>query len=184
MLHQFESRPSIFDLSSFNRHVILRRCAFMIAGATVIVVTLSQVLTPEMQEILTIQKNRLRTPLSIEKSSPTTPKSVLCFLMISNSNLKLARAARDHWGQRLCDLFILFAGNETQIDGDDSDLTRLPLELPDASETLSHKAFHAYRYIHTHFPSYDWVVKADPDTYVIADNMVRLSSFTSFKINI
>lgn len=110
---------------------------------------------------------------------------LFCFVLTNQENLdSRARAAYETWGHR-CGRFVLITrlnssrsytiydnGNQYIEEG------QLPIQyiptLP--SENYSHladKVRASLLFFNKYYPNYDWYLKADDDTYIIVENLLR-----------
>lgn len=97
---------------------------------------------------------------------------VLCWVMTHPANHETrARAILHTWGPR-CDRLLFMSSAADPV------LQTVVLSLSGANETredLWRKTSAAYRYVHEHHAGeYDWVLRADDDTYVIVENLRHL----------
>ncbi|CAF4612495.1 unnamed protein product [Rotaria sp. Silwood2] len=97
---------------------------------------------------------------------------LFCFVLTNEANLESrARAVYETWGRR-CGRFVLVSRLNSSIKYE------LPIEniptLPD--ETYSHlsdKVRASLLFFNEYYPNYDWYLKADDDTYIIVENLLR-----------
>ncbi len=91
---------------------------------------------------------------------------VLCWVMTSPSNIyNRAKHVQATWGKR-CNRLLFMSTAE------DSSLPVVKLHLPEGRDFLWGKTREAFKYIYQHHAhEFDWVLKADDDTYVIVENL-------------
>ncbi len=110
---------------------------------------------------------------------------LFCFVLTSQGNLEnRSRAVYETWGHR-CGRFIFVtklnsSTRYTIYDNQYQYLTQdqLPIQyIPDLpDETYSHlsdKVRVTFLFLHKYYPNYDWYLKADDDTYIIVENLLR-----------
>ncbi|CAF4625048.1 unnamed protein product, partial [Rotaria sp. Silwood1] len=108
---------------------------------------------------------------------------LFCFVLTNEANLEnRARAVYETWGRR-CGRFVLVTRLNSSIkckneNGKSVGKCELPIEniptLPD--ETYSHlsdKVRASLIFFNKYYPNYDWYLKADDDTYIIVENLLR-----------
>lgn len=110
---------------------------------------------------------------------------LFCFVLTRQEHLPgRARAVYETWGRR-CGRFVFISrlnstdsytifDNENQSLGEDT----LPIQyIPDLpNEEYSHlsdKIRVALIFFSKHYPNFDWYLKADDDTYIIVENLLR-----------
>ena len=110
---------------------------------------------------------------------------LFCFVLTSEQNLESrARAVYQTWGQRCGKLVFVLRLNSSHPRGKDpgnlngSVRDRLPIEdiptLPDENYShLTDKVRQSLFFFAQSYPNYDWYLKADDDTYVIVENLLR-----------
>ncbi|XP_059488129.1 glycoprotein-N-acetylgalactosamine 3-beta-galactosyltransferase 1-like isoform X2 [Neocloeon triangulifer] len=92
---------------------------------------------------------------------------ILCWVMTAKRNHKTkAQSVKRTWG-RHCDKLLFFSETE------DSDVPTIKIENVQSERYgLWTKVVGAYKYIHKyHREEYDWVLRADDDTYAIIENV-------------
>ncbi|CAF0956706.1 unnamed protein product [Adineta steineri] len=110
---------------------------------------------------------------------------LFCFVLTNQDNLEdRARAAYETWGHR-CGRFVLitrlnssrsytiYENENINIKHDQLPIQYIPT-LP--NETYSHlpdKVREILLFLNKYYPNYDWYLKADDDTYVIIENLLR-----------
>ncbi|XP_029656801.1 glycoprotein-N-acetylgalactosamine 3-beta-galactosyltransferase 1-like [Octopus sinensis] len=92
---------------------------------------------------------------------------IFCMILTSKNNYKTrGRAVLDTWGKR-CDKTFYFVG---KVIANESFITSL--NINDDYEHLPSKTYGGLKYIEAKFhDEYDWIVKADDDTYIIVNNL-------------
>lgn len=106
-------------------------------------------------------------------------------MLTSQENLdSRARAVYETWGQR-CGKFVFIvrlnsSESYTIYDNENKYLkeNQLPLQyiptLPDEKYShLSDKIRSTLLFLNNYYPNYDWYLKADDDTYIIVENLLR-----------
>uniref|UniRef100_A0A0B7AYV3 Glycoprotein-N-acetylgalactosamine 3-beta-galactosyltransferase 1 n=2 Tax=Arion vulgaris TaxID=1028688 RepID=A0A0B7AYV3_9EUPU len=91
---------------------------------------------------------------------------ILVWVMTTPDNLPTkAQAIKETWGKR-CNVIIYFSSKTV------SEFPTVGLDVPEGRNHLTGKTMAAFRYIYeNHFHDADWFMKADDDTYVIAENL-------------
>jgi glycoprotein-N-acetylgalactosamine 3-beta-galactosyltransferase len=110
---------------------------------------------------------------------------LFCFVLTNQDHLDdQARAVYETWGYR-CGRFIFIARlnssrSYTIFDNENNFLkkTQLPIQyiptLPDEKYShLSDKIRATLLFISKYYPNYNWYLKADDDTYIIIENLLR-----------
>ena len=110
---------------------------------------------------------------------------LFCFVLTNETNLETrARAAYETWGRR-CGRFVLItrlssSRSYTIFDNEDSKLEKdqLPIQyiptLPEENyRNLPEKVRQTLLFCCEHYPDYDWYLKADDDTFIIVENLLR-----------
>lgn len=98
---------------------------------------------------------------------------VLCWVMTQPINHETrARAILSTWGSR-CNRLLFMSTAEDPV----LNTIVLPLAGAESRDQLWNKTSAAYRYVYEHHrDEYDWVLRADDDTYVIVENLRYLLS--------
>ncbi|CAF0748362.1 unnamed protein product [Didymodactylos carnosus] len=109
---------------------------------------------------------------------------VLCFVLTEQNGLSTrAKAVYSTWGKR-CGKFLFIAKlnssyRYTIYDNNDyvSTNNELPIQyipnLPDGYYQLNNKIRATLVFIYQYYPNYDWYLKADDDTFIIYENLIR-----------
>ncbi|KAK4317482.1 hypothetical protein Pmani_011481 [Petrolisthes manimaculis] len=92
-----------------------------------------------------------------------TPR-ILCYVLTGPKTHQASLHVKNTWGQR-CDKTLFFSTQK------DSNLGTITLDVPEGYNYLWAKAKGALGHLHTHYPGYDWYLKADDDTFVIVENL-------------
>ncbi|CAF0818046.1 unnamed protein product [Rotaria sordida] len=109
---------------------------------------------------------------------------LFCFVLTNEENLESrARAVYETWGRR-CGRFVFVSRLNSSIKCENEnekksfEKCKLPIEniptLPD--ETYLHlpdKVRVSLLFFNKYYPNYDWYLKADDDTYIIVENLLR-----------
>ena len=110
---------------------------------------------------------------------------LFCFVLTSEENLESrAQAVYQTWGQRCGKLVFVLRLNSSNPRRKDprarnvSARDRLPIEdiptLPDENYShLTEKVRQSLFFFARTYPDFDWYLKADDDTYVIVENLLR-----------
>lgn len=93
---------------------------------------------------------------------------VLCWVMTQPVNHQTrARAILSTWGSRCNRLLFMSTADDPVLN-----TIVLPLDGDESRDQLWNKTRAAYRYVYEHHrDEYDWVLRADDDTYVIVENL-------------
>lgn len=109
---------------------------------------------------------------------------LFCFVLTNEENLESrGRAVYETWGQR-CGKFVFVSrlnsslNCKKQNEKDFNGLCRFPIEyittLPDENySNLPNKVRSSLLHFNEFYPNYDWYLKADDDTYIIVENLLR-----------
>ncbi|XP_050421070.1 glycoprotein-N-acetylgalactosamine 3-beta-galactosyltransferase 1-like isoform X2 [Adelges cooleyi] len=90
---------------------------------------------------------------------------VLCWVMTNPSNhMKKARHVKATWGKRCNTLLFMSTAKEES-------LPTIVLPVKEGRNHLWGKTKEAFKYIYNNYDDYDFVLKADDDTYVIVENL-------------
>ncbi|KAH9500799.1 Glycoprotein-N-acetylgalactosamine 3-beta-galactosyltransferase 1 [Bulinus truncatus] len=91
---------------------------------------------------------------------------ILVWVMTTPKNLATKTLAiKQTWGKR-CNVIIYFSSVN------DQEFPTVSLDVPEGRDHLTGKTMAAFRYIYEHhFDEADWFMKADDDTYLIAENL-------------
>ena len=107
---------------------------------------------------------------------------VLCYIPVSKDKLsKYGRLIWNTWAHN-CNKLIFFAEKLPPKNSTEFSLPIVDLQIPDSgSNNLTDKMYASMQYLYEHhLKEYDWFMKADSDTYVIAENpalsIVRLQA--------
>ncbi|CAF3315494.1 unnamed protein product [Rotaria socialis] len=109
---------------------------------------------------------------------------LFCFVLTNEENLESrGRAVYETWARR-CGRFVFVTrlnssrNCENKTEKNLHGLCEFPIEnittLPDESYShLSDKVRASLLYFNEYYPNYDWYLKADDDTYIIVENLLR-----------
>lgn len=103
---------------------------------------------------------------------------MLCFVLTTEEHLEnRARAVYETWGRR-CGKFLFITRFNSSSIKKNSDDKKLPIEnvpkLPnELYSNLPGKVRQTLLYLNEHYPDYDWYLKADDDTFIIVENLLR-----------
>ncbi len=110
---------------------------------------------------------------------------LFCFVLTNQENLESrSRAVYETWGHR-CGRFVIIcrlnsSRSYTIYDNINQSLeeNQLPIQyiptLPDETYLhLSDKVRSILLFLNQYYPNYDWYLKADDDTYIIVENLLR-----------
>jgi glycoprotein-N-acetylgalactosamine 3-beta-galactosyltransferase len=95
------------------------------------------------------------------------PPKILCFVLTTEENHdSRIRAIWDTWGKR-CDKLVVAS------DANDPSLNAVNIKSKDGYWEIWHKLEKTLKYLHVHYrhEGFDWVMKADDDTYVVMENL-------------
>ncbi|XP_064105869.1 glycoprotein-N-acetylgalactosamine 3-beta-galactosyltransferase 1-like isoform X1 [Macrobrachium nipponense] len=102
--------------------------------------------------------------ISGSKKSPQDGPRVLCYILTGPTTHQTALHVKNTWGQR-CDKTVFFSTQSHE------ELQPEILDIPEGYVYLWAKTKAALTHLHRHYPSYDWYLKADDDTFVIVENL-------------
>ena len=91
----------------------------------------------------------------------------MCYVPIADESVnETAPHVLNTWGKH-CNKLVFFANNPHE------GFPVVGLGIPDAgSYDIAHKMYEAYNYLYQHYLyDFDWFIKADTDTYIIAENL-------------
>lgn len=96
------------------------------------------------------------------------PVKILCWILTDPADLNKRTAyVRDTWTKH-CDIRLFMSSAL------DSQFPAVGLNVSAGRDHIAAKAKAAWKYVHTHYiDQADYFVKADPDTYVVIDNLRR-----------
>ena len=103
---------------------------------------------------------------------------ILCYVPVADSGLRdKALHVYRTWG-RHCNKLVFFAEHEPSGENAELGLPVVGLGIPDTGNyDLTNKMFASMQYLYEHhLNDYDWFMKADTDTYVVAENLRYLLS--------
>lgn len=90
---------------------------------------------------------------------------VLCWIMTSTDTIERAHHVKATWGKR-CNKLLFVSDHENK------ELPSVNISVQHGREHLTSKIMAAFDYVYTHHrDDADWFMKADDDTYVIAENL-------------
>jgi len=90
---------------------------------------------------------------------------ILCIVPTTSRNhIKRARAVLDTWGKR-CNKIVFFSDSNKSLK------YAVKLNTKEGAEHLTEKMMNAFQFVYKTHGDYDWILKADDDTYVILENL-------------
>ncbi|XP_071102786.1 glycoprotein-N-acetylgalactosamine 3-beta-galactosyltransferase 1-like [Haliotis cracherodii] len=117
-----------------------------------------------------LRENRRTVPevdaYDVEERRDISKIKVLCWIMTAPKNLKTkAQYVKETWGKR-CDKLLFYSSTT------DESFPTIGLGTPEGRQHLTAKTMQAFRHLYTNYlKEADWFLKADDDTYVLADNL-------------
>ncbi|XP_068232453.1 glycoprotein-N-acetylgalactosamine 3-beta-galactosyltransferase 1-like isoform X2 [Palaemon carinicauda] len=102
--------------------------------------------------------------IAYSRRMPLDGPRVLCYILTGPTTHQTALHVKNTWGQR-CDKTVFFSTKSH------AELQPELLNVPEGYVYLWAKTKAALTHLHRHYPSYDWYLKADDDTYVIVENL-------------
>ena len=121
------------------------------------------------QQNLSIQQNLTQQELSWQhdEKNKKLPVRVLCLIMTMSKDLETrARAVNETWVKRCDRHFFLLTSKEKRDDFITID------DIPDNRKNIVLKIRRAYEIIwEKYINEFDWILKADDDTYVVMENL-------------